>query len=157
MLFDGVDDQYLFSTLLSVPGPVSFFAVGNKISNPAGGSTLLHTREHSAILWLTGADFWSTFYNVQVAHSLPVPATMAVIDIVVRNFNDVDLAINGNVANRTNGTGYLARTGVAGFGADQSGVQWCNARVAEVIFLGNMLTQTAVTRIRRYLKAWHGI
>jgi len=157
MLFDGVDDQYLFSTLLSVPGPMSFFTVSNKISLPAGGSTLFHSREHACILWLTGVDFFSTYLNVVVSHSLPVPATMAVLDIVVRNFNDVDLAVNGNVANRTSGVGYVARTGVAGFGADQSGVQWSNARVAEVIFLGNTQSKTAVSRIRRYLKAWHGI
>jgi hypothetical protein len=156
MTFDGVNDILEFATNLTV-GPSSFFAVMNKITDTAGADTTFFVSREKGYLSRYGSvNIFTVYLGVGVASGMAIPTTLAIVELLDRAFNDIDMGVNGVVVNRTSGVGYPARA-YAAIGADPTGVQHVNSAYAEIIFLGNAVSKTAAARIRRYLKAWHGI
>jgi hypothetical protein len=161
MTFDGVDDLLQFLVNLTVggatAGPSTFFGVLNKITDTTPESTFFVTREKGYLSRMASVNAFHAYINLGVSSGLPIPTTLAIVEIIDRAANDVDMGVNGTVVNRNTGTGYPLRTNPAAIGGDWSGVQYCNSAYAELAFYGNALSKTAAGRIRRYMKAWHGI
>lgn len=161
MTFDGVDDLLQFTSNLTVggatAGPSTFFGVLNKITDTTPESTFFVTREKGYLSRMASVNAFHAYLNLGVNSGLPIPTTLAIVEIIDRAANDVDFGVNGTLVNRNTGTGYPLRTNPAAIGGDWSGVQLCNSAYAELMFYGNALSKTGAGRIRRYLKSWHGI
>jgi uncharacterized membrane protein len=155
MLFDGSNDILLFVSTLTATA-TSFFAVCSKVADPNTEASLFISREKGYYLRLTSTNQFAAYINLGVYSGIAVGATMAIVECIERAANDIDMGVNGTIVPKNTGTGWPARS-TAAIGADPSITQLLNGRVAEMVFFGYAHSKTAAARIRRYLKAWHGI
>lgn len=158
--FDGINDMLELNTNINTNTP-TMFAVMNKSSAGSGYTTFLTLQNN---LWLArGATVnqWGMHNNVDVLSGTTLNTTYQVLTAVERNFNDIDLASNGNANTFTTGTALhgkaLGTIGSNNNGTTNTGLQWHNGNIAELIVYNSNLNLVQRVIVENALAAKYGL
>lgn len=158
--FDGSNDNLELSTNINTSTP-TMFTVLNKTSVGSGYVTFLTLQNN---LWTArnpSNDQWGMYNNTDVLSGVTLNSTYRILTSIERNFNDVDVNTNGVVVNRTNGTGYhgkaLGTIGSNNNGSTNTGLQFFNGNIAEVIVYNTNLNLTEQIMVENALAAKYGL
>ncbi len=152
--FDGVANVLTAGTNITT-GAATYFVVAAQLTTSAAYRGLLSTQKHSLYARSAGSDIWEGYYNPDVSSTKQLTSTPAVLELCVRNFNDIDLSNNGAQVTSAAGTGYNANTATT---VGQAGGSFFgNVRIAEILFYARVLTTAERSQVRKYLGARYGI
>lgn len=153
--FNGTSHHMDFGTNITADVG-SYFAIANKEAAGSGYDTIHALGANTQLARTTSADLYSTYLNVDINHSTAVGAAHAVLSLVVRAANDCDLVFNGNLENKTSGSGFPSRAGSA-IGGDPTSVNFLDGDIAELIFYNSALSAANRTIVEDNMGLWAGI
>ncbi len=146
--FDGVDDMLLLNTNQTAQ-VATLFAVASRASayNPDQGLLILHANAlYSAF---NDAD-WGIVLDGAFHSGFTLASDPAVLSVLVRAANDVDLVQNSVLNNVTAGGGFQAR-GASAVGADPSDVQFHAGDVFHLLVCHDAVTAQQRAQTEKYL------